>query len=154
MGNRIGIGVAGLALLGGGMYVLHAGRERPGQPAVTLSCCADSLWLRSAGAVLAMLLALVATRWLLVALGWGRRGRRVGSGVAMLGVALQGSDSIAKMQVRMVREHRMRIGITFAPDADPGDVIAQLDRQAVSRVRGAVGRGDVPTLVRLHIRRR
>lgn len=154
LGNRIGLGMVGLALLGGGIFALDAGRKRPEERAVTLSCCADSVWLRSAGAVFAILLAVVATRWLLVALGWGRLGARTGSGVATLGVALKGAESIAKMQVRVVRARRMRIAITFMPDADPGEVITRLDHEAVSRVRGVVGPPDLPTMVRMHVRRR
>jgi hypothetical protein len=154
MGNRLGIGLVGLTLLAGGGYALYTSRERPWLRVLAVGgCCTDGLWLRSAGAALALLFALLVTRWLLVALGWGRLGRRAAAGVAMLGVALQAAENIVKMRVRLVPERRIRIAITFAPDADPVDVIARLDREAVSRVRGVVGHDDLPAMVKLHVRR-
>jgi hypothetical protein len=155
MGNRLGIGVVGFALLGVGVYALRCGRDRPWDRVLSFGGHhLDSLWLRSAAAAVAMLLAVVATRWLVVALGWGRRGSRVGAGVAMLGVALQAAESVTRMRVRVAGERRMRIAITFAAGADPVDVVGRLDREAVPRVRGVVGHPDLPTLVRLHVRRR
>ncbi|MCC5575076.1 hypothetical protein IMZ11_05410 [Microtetraspora sp. AC03309] len=154
IGNRVGILLVGVALLAGGITMLLAARDRPGDEVLDLSFFTDNAWARPIGILLPVAIGLVATRWLLIASGWGRCGSRTGSGIAMLGVALKGVQGIGKLYVRLVGERRMRIRIDLLPDADPAEVIGRLNREAVSRVRGVVGRGDLPTLVRLHIRRR
>ncbi|WP_433218419.1 hypothetical protein [Microtetraspora malaysiensis] len=154
LGNRVGILVVGLALLVGGVAVLLAAGERPGDPVLDLSFFTENAWARPFGVLVPLVIGIVATRWLLVALGWGRIGTRTGSGIAMLGVALKGVQGIGKLYVRLVGDSRMRISIDLLPEADPAEVIGRLNAEAVSRVRGMVGRGDLPTLVRLHIRRR
>ncbi|GLX01295.1 hypothetical protein [Microtetraspora sp. NBRC 16547] len=154
LGNRVGILVVGLALLAGGVVTLLAARDRPEDPILDLSFFDENAWARPFGALLPLVIGIVATRWLLLALGWGRWGTRTGSGIAMLGVALKGVEGIGKLYVRLVGDRRMRIGIDLLPEADPAEVIGRLNGEAVSRVRGVVGRGNLPTLVRLHIRRR
>lgn len=69
-------------------------------------------WL---AALLLMALTLVAIRWLMGALGWGRWGSRTGSGTAMLGVALKEVEDLRRIQVRSVGGTRLRIGVTCGP---------------------------------------
>ncbi|WP_067174095.1 hypothetical protein [Microtetraspora niveoalba] len=154
LGNRIGILVVGLALLAGGAAVLLAAGDRPEDPVLDLSFFTENAWARPFGVLVPLVIGVVATRWLLAALGWGRIGTRTGSGIAMLGVALKGVQGIGRLYVRLVGDRKLRIRIDLMPDADPAEVIGRLNAEAVSRVRGVVGRGDLPTLVRLHIRRR
>ncbi|GIH70597.1 hypothetical protein [Sphaerimonospora thailandensis] len=155
LGNRVGIGLVGLALVGGGGYVMSVRLDRPHDPVMDLaSLTAGRPWAWPLAAGVALLLALAATRWLLSALGWRRCGSRTASGIAMLGVALRGVDGIAGIKVRIVGERRMRVSLSLRPEADLPEVVARLDRSAISRARGAVGLPDLPAVARLHVRRR
>ncbi|MEZ0074015.1 hypothetical protein [Planotetraspora sp. GP83] len=155
VGNRIGIALVGLALLAGGVCALAAREDHPRVRLADLgSFFAQNAWARPLAAAVAMLLALVTTRWLLVALGWGRCGSRTGTGTAMLGVALKGIEDVGRIQVRLVGDKRMRVSVSLLRRADLHEVIGRLDGQAISRVRGAVDRQDMPALVRVHVRRR
>ncbi|WP_433500150.1 hypothetical protein ACQP1K_07530 [Sphaerimonospora sp. CA-214678] len=155
LGNRIGIGLVGLALIGGGGYLMSVRLDRPDDPIVDLGSLTEGRpWIWPLAAGVALLLALAGSRWLASALGWRRRGSRTGSGAAMLGVALKGVDGVADIKVRLVGERRMRVALSLRPDADLPEVIDRLDRTAISRLRGAVDLPDLPAVVRLHVRRR
>lgn len=155
LGNRIGIGLVGLALIGGGGYLMVVRPDRPGDPIVDLGSLTEGRpWIWPLAAGVALLLALASSRWLASALGRGRRGSRTGSGAATLGVALKGVDGIADIKVRLVGERRMRVSLSLRPEADLPKVIDRLDRSAISQVRGAVDLPDLPAVVRLHVRRR
>ena len=155
LGDRIGIGVAGAVLLWAGGYGLWALRARPDLKVFDLEYLAGNPWARSIGGALVALLAMVATRWLVLSLGWRRRGSRDGTGTAMLGVALQSVDGVDRLQVRVVGGRRTEITVRCRPGAPLGELARLLDRQAVSRVRGVLGpHSALPVLVRLHVRRR
>jgi hypothetical protein len=154
MGNRIGLGIVGLIMAAAGVCVLAARADHFGVRIIDLSFFVQNAWARPLAAAAAILIALLVTRWLAVALGWGRCGSRTGSGTAMLGVAMKGIEGIGRIQVRLVRDKRMRVLVSLLPRADLHEVIGRLDGQAISRVRGAVDREEIPTLVRLHVRRR
>ncbi|MEV7806315.1 hypothetical protein AB0O28_25545 [Microbispora sp. NPDC088329] len=154
MGNRVGLCLVGLALVAGGAGLLAAARRRPGAALIDGSVVEGRPWALPLLAGAAMLLALVATRWLVLALGWGRVGSRTGAGIAMLGVALKGVDGIGRISVRLVRDGRLRVSVSLQRSADPRQVIRRLDESAISRVRRAVGRDDALAVVRLHVRRR
>ncbi|WP_169950239.1 hypothetical protein [Microbispora sp. H11081] len=153
LGNRIGLCLVGLALVLGGAGLLAA-RRRPGGALAHASVVEGRPWALPLLAGVAMLLALVATRWLVRALGWGRVGDRTGAGIAMLGVALKGIDGVGRISVRLVRDGRLRVSVTLQRSADLRQVIERLDGSAISRVRRAVGHDDAPAVVRLHVRRR
>ena len=157
LGDRIGLAVVGLALVGTGIVALLLRARRPGipifDPRITMFIGAHP-WVVPAAAALSATVALVATRWLVLSSGWGRWGSRTGSGTAMLGVGLKGLDGVSGLRVRQEGERRLRISITCDPDADPGPLISRLDREAVARVRRSVGLSAAPVLVRLHVRRR
>ncbi|GII30934.1 hypothetical protein [Planotetraspora mira] len=154
MGNRVGLGIVGLIMALAGVGVLAARADHLGVRIIDLSFFVRNAWARPLAAAAAILIALLVTRWLAVALGWGRCGSRTGSGTAMLGVAMKGIEGISRIQVRLVRDKRMRVLVSLLPRADLHEVIGRLDGQAISRVRGAVDREEIPTLVRLHVRRR
>ncbi|MCT9929152.1 hypothetical protein N5079_02840 [Planotetraspora sp. A-T 1434] len=155
VGNRIGIALVGLALLAGGVCALAVREDHPKVRLAELGAFfAQNAWARPLAAAVAMLLALITTRWLLVALGWGRCGSRTGTGTAMLGVALKGIEGVGRIQVRLVGDKRMRVSVSLLRRADLHEVIGRLDGQAISRVRGAVDREGLPALVRVHVRRR
>jgi hypothetical protein len=154
MGNRVGIGLVGTLMLIAGVCALALRADHFDARIIDLSFFERNAWARPLAAAAAMLVALTLTRWLAVALGWGRCGSRTGTGTAMLGVALKGIEGIGRIHVRLVGDKRMRIGVTMLPRGDLHELIARLDGQAVSRVRGAVDREEIPTLVRLHVRRR
>ncbi|ETK33925.1 hypothetical protein [Microbispora sp. ATCC PTA-5024] len=154
LGNRAGIGLAGLALLAGGVYALDARGDRPGARIADLGFLTRHPWATPLAAGAAILIALAATRWLMAALGWGRYGSRTGAGIAMLGVAMKGVEGIGRIQVRVVRGRRLRMSLSLEPSSDLHEVIRRLDDTAVSRVRRAVDGGELPALVRLHVRRR
>ncbi|MEU8056373.1 hypothetical protein ACFYOK_18465 [Microbispora bryophytorum] len=158
-GNRVGLLLVGLALVAGGLGLLTAVRGRPGVALIDASVVDGRMadgkpWALPLLAGAAMVLALVATRWLFLALGWGRVGSRTGAGIAMLGVALKGIDGIGHISVRLVRDGRVRISVSLRRSADLRQVIRRLDESAISRVRRAVGRDDALAVVRLHVRRR
>jgi hypothetical protein len=153
-GNRVGLGIVGLIMAAVGVAVLAARADHLGMRIIDLSFFMRNAWARPLAAAAAILIALLVTRWLAVALGWGRCGSRTGSGTAMLGVAMKGIEGIGRIQVRLVRDKRMRVLVSLLPRADLHEVISRLDGQAISRVRGAVDHEEIPTLVRLHVRRR
>lgn len=157
LGNRVGLAATGLALLAAGGTALWLRGRHPAVPVIDprlpMFLYAHP-WLVPVAAVLCFLLALVATRWLVVAAGWGRRGARCGSGTATLGVALRDVAGIGALRVRLVGDRRLRVGVTCDPRADLGEIIARLDQQTLSRLRAAVGVHDAEVLVRLHVRRR
>ncbi|WP_030510900.1 hypothetical protein [Microbispora rosea] len=153
-GNRVGLLLVGLALVAGGFGLLAIVRRRPGAVLIDASVADGKPWALPLLAGAAMVLALVATRWLLMALGWGRVGSRTGAGIAMLGVALKGIDGIGRISVRLVRDGRVRVSVSLRRSADLRQVIRRLDESAVSRVRRAVGSDDALAVVRLHVRRR
>lgn len=164
VGNRVGLCLVGLALVAGGVGLLTAVRRRPGAALIDASLIDgstldthvldDKPWALPLLAGASMLIALVATRWLVLALGWGRIGSRTGAGIAMLGVALKGVDGIGRISVRLVRDGRLRVSVSLQKQADPRQVVRRLDESAISRVRRAVGRDDALAVVRLHVRRR
>ncbi|OPG12012.1 hypothetical protein [Microbispora sp. GKU 823] len=153
-GNRLGLLLVGLALVAGGFGLLAAARGRPGAALIDRSVADGKPWALPLLAGAAIVLALVATRWLFMALGWGRVGSRTGAGIAMLGVALKGIDGIGHISVRLVRDGRLRVSVSLRRSADLRQVIRRLDESAISRVRRAVGRDDALAVVRLHVRRR
>ncbi|MBO4270096.1 hypothetical protein [Microbispora triticiradicis] len=153
LGNRVGLLLVGLALVAGGLGLLAVAR-RPGSPPVGVGVLGGRPWALPLLAGAAMLVALVATRWLVLALGWGRLGRRTGAGTAMLGVALKGVEGIGRLSVRAVGDGRLRVSVSLQRSADLRQVIRRLDEPAVSRLRRTVGRDDAPTVVRLHVRGR
>ncbi|MBP2705267.1 hypothetical protein JOL79_15735 [Microbispora sp. RL4-1S] len=159
LGNRVGIGVVGLVLVAGAVWALAVRDARPAARIVDLGLVDPGFFVRNAwapplAAGVAMLVALTATRWLAVALGWGRCGSRTGAGTAMLGVALKGVEGVGRIQVRLVAGRRIRASVSLRPEADLHEVIRRLDESAASRVRRAVEGDTLPALVRLHVRRR
>lgn len=157
LGNRIGLAAAGLVLLVAGAAALWLGDRHPtapiGDPRVPMFLYAHP-WVVPVAAVLCFLLALAATRWLVVAAGWGRRGARNGSATAALGIALRGITGLGSLRVRLVGDRRLRVAVTCDPRADLGELIARFDPQTVSRLRVAASVPDAEVLVRLHVRRR
>lgn len=157
LGNRVGLAVAGLALLAAGGLALWLRARRPAapilDPRVPMFLHAHP-WVVPVAAVLFFLLALLATRWLVLAAGWGRRGERSGAGTAMLGVGLRGLAGVTALRVRLVGERRLRVRVTCDPRADVGALIERLDGRTASRMRAATGVPDAEVLVRLHVRRR
>lgn len=162
LGNRIGLAVTGTVLVCAGLYAFLRGRgDIPGHsPGARLvrkgfpGWLAAHPWLGWLVALLLVALALLAVRWLLHALGWGRWGRRSGTGTAMLGVALKEVEGLTRVRVRYIRHERLRIGVGCAPATDVGKLVARLNRDAVGKVRRALGEVELGVMVRLHVRRR
>jgi hypothetical protein len=157
LGNRVGLATAGLGLAAAGGVVLWLRVSHPAAPIVDPRVPAflnAHPWLVPVAAVLCFVLALVATRWLVLAAGWGRRGARSGSGTAMLGVGLRGIAGVTSLRARLVGERRLRVRITCDPRADLGALLTRLDGHTASRMRAATGVPDAEVLVRLHVRRR
>lgn len=159
-GNRIGLAVVGGTLLGLGGYAWLRGRDLlfdlpPNAkllPAHVQRVMAEEpwpLWLLSFGL---LVLALVALRWLLFALGWGRRGAHSGTGTAMLFVGLKGVDGLSRAGVRMTGD-RLRVGLSCPSAADVGAIVGKLDQDIVGRIRREVADDETGAVVRVHVRR-
>ncbi|NUP80912.1 MAG: hypothetical protein HOV96_25530 [Nonomuraea sp.] len=159
-GNRVGLAVVGLTLLGVGVYAWLRGQGRffdlprnarilPAEFARTL---ADDPWALWTLAFALLLLAMLALRWLLLSLGWGRRGAPTGTGTAMLCVGLKGVDGLARAGVRAA-DNGLRIALTCPSDADVGAVVSKLDQDIVGRIRREVRDDETPAVVRVHVRR-
>ncbi|WP_449066437.1 hypothetical protein [Planomonospora algeriensis] len=123
LGNRIGLTVTGLVLAGAGAYgVLRGLGEIPGQaagapvldPGLPARLAEDpgAGWL---AALVLVVLGLVSVRWLLRSLGWGRRGRRSETGIAMLGVALKEVEGLSRVRVRTVEGDGSGSGCAAGP---------------------------------------
>ncbi len=157
LGDRIGLALVGLALVGGGVIALWLRDRRPAaavlDPRIPPFLTAHP-WIVPAAGALCAVIAIVATRWLVLSTGWGRRGVRTGAGTAVLGVGLGEVDGVTGVRVRQVGERRLRASITCDPSCDPGRIVSLLDRETASRVRCSVGLPEAPVVVRLHVRRR
>ncbi|MFE3453157.1 hypothetical protein ACFXJ8_29965 [Nonomuraea sp. NPDC059194] len=159
-GNRIGLGVVGALLLGAGAYAYlrGAGLLGRGRNARVLGddvtgYVAAHPWILWGIALALVLAAMLATRWLFKALGWGRLGHRSGTGTALLCVGLKDVDGIGRTSVRVVDQDRLRMAVTCPATADVGAVVTKLDREIVGRVRRDVGDNDMGAIVRVHVRR-
>lgn len=161
-GNRLGLAVVGglLVVLGG--YVWLRGQNLlPGlQPRTKVltgqaaNAIAGHPWILWLTALALILLALLTLRWLLLCLGWGRKGARSGTGTAMLFVGLKDVDGLSRATVRVVgAADRIRIGLTCPAATDVGAVVGKLDREIVARIRREVSDDEPGTVVRLHVRR-
>ncbi|MEV0163751.1 hypothetical protein ACGFJC_30420 [Nonomuraea fuscirosea] len=159
-GNRVGLAVVGATLLGLGIYAWLRGEDRflglpPGArvlPAPAYRTLAEEPWPLWFLALGLMLLALVSLRWLLLCLGWGRRGTPNGTGTAMLFVGLKGVEGLGRAGVR-VADDGLRIALTCPAAADVGAVVGKLDGDIVGRIRREVRDDETPAVVRLHVRR-
>ncbi|MBO3744475.1 hypothetical protein J5X84_00245 [Streptosporangiaceae bacterium NEAU-GS5] len=155
-GNRIGIGIVGLFMLVAGCYAFFMRASDPQILVVDLSYVTGSAWALLLAVAVTVTLALVVTRWLLRALGWGRGGVRTGSGTAMLGVLLKGTADIHRMRVRVVGAERIRVSVICGPGTDLAGVVRRLDPGGASRLRRAVDvgpdPGGTPIVVRLGVR--
>ncbi len=161
-GNRIGLAVVGgllLALAGYGW--LRAEDKLPGLsprakvlPDRTAAAVADQPWALWLVALVLLVLALITLRWLLLCLGWGRRGSRTGTGTAMLCIGLKDVQGLSRVSARVVGDAaRLRITLNCPASADVGSVVAKLDREVVGRIRREVRDDEVGTVVRVHVRR-
>ncbi|MER6002431.1 hypothetical protein ACIHFD_24360 [Nonomuraea sp. NPDC051941] len=159
-GNRVGLAIVGGTLLGLGVYAWLRGHGRffdlpatakvlPNQVRRVL---ADEPWPLWVLALSFLLLSLVSLRWLLLSLGWGRRGARNGTGTAMLFVGLKGVEGLGRSAVR-VTENGLRVTLTCPSTADVGAVVSKLDHDIVGRIRREVRDDEASTVVRLHVRR-
>ncbi|MEU6722535.1 hypothetical protein ABZ917_02345 [Nonomuraea wenchangensis] len=159
-GNRIGLAVVGGTLAGAGAYAWLRGHGRflglppnakvlPAQAARALTDAAWPLW---ALALVLLLLALAALRWLLLCLGWGRRGAHNGTGTAMLYVGLKSVDGLSKAKVRLGPDG-LRLTLTCPAAADVGAVAGKLDQDVIGRIRRELSDDETPAMARLHVRR-
>ncbi|MEU7001381.1 hypothetical protein [Nonomuraea sp. NPDC046570] len=160
-GNRVGLAVVGAILLGAGAYTFLRGTGTlPAQPKGArilrpglAAYLAQHPWACWAAALVLVLLAMLALRWLLMAAGWGRIGSRDGTGTALLCVGLKDVEGVGRTRVRVVGKQRLRLAVTCPPAADVGAVAGRLDREVVGRIRREVGDDEMGALVRLHVRR-
>jgi hypothetical protein len=159
-GNRIGLAIVGGTLLSLGTYAWLRGQDRffglppkakvlPGQVTRALAGEAWPLW---GVALVLLVLSLCALRWLLLCLGWGRRGARDGTATAMLHVGLKNVEGLSGAMVR-VGSDGVRIALACPAAADMGSVVSKMDQDIVGKIRNQVGDDETPALVRLHVRR-
>ncbi|WP_084960607.1 hypothetical protein [Thermoactinospora rubra] len=158
IGNRIGLAVVGGVLAGVGGYAwLRGTRISPNArilPRHVIESVSADPWSLWAVALAMVLLALITLRWLLLALGWGRYGRRNGTGTAMLCVGLKDVDGIVRGSVRLVGgSRRLRVTLTCRSATDAGEVVKRLSRDIVGRIRRDVCKNDTGAVVRLHVRK-
>ncbi|MFI6604615.1 hypothetical protein ACIBHX_51050 [Nonomuraea sp. NPDC050536] len=161
-GNRIGLAVVGGVLLAVGTFGYLRGLDHlPGLsprgkilPERTAQLAADHSWVLWVGALGMLLLSLVCLRWLLLCLGWGRRGTRTGTGTALLCIGLKEIEGINRAGVRVVGEDdRLRVALTCPAAADVGAVVGKLEGDLVGRIRREVSNGELGAVVRVHVRR-
>lgn len=159
-GNRVGLAVVGGTLLALGAYAwLRGDGHFPDLsptakvlPAQARGALTDEPWTLWAVSLTLVLLALASLRWLLLSLGWGRRGLPTGTGTAMLFVGLKGVEGLGRARVR-VGEQGLRVSLTCPSAADVGAVARKLDQDIVGRIRREVRDDEAGTVVRLHVRR-
>ncbi|NUR83814.1 MAG: hypothetical protein HOY71_06970 [Nonomuraea sp.] len=161
-GNRIGLAVVGGVLLVAGAYGCLRGLDRlpglspraklvSGRTADTVAEHPWALWL---AALVMVLLSLVCLRWLLLSLGWGRRGSRSGTGTALLCIGLKEFEGIKSAAVRVVGDvDRLRVNVTAPAAADVGAIVGRLDKDIVGRIRREVCDDDLAAVVRVHVSR-
>jgi hypothetical protein len=161
-GNRIGLAVVGTILLALGCYAWLRGQDKLSGlsprakvlPDRTADAIAHQPWALWLVALVMLALALVTFRWLVLCLGWGRRGARSGTGTAMLCVGLKDVEGLSRAGVRVLGDAaRVRIGLTCPSSADVGSLVGKLDREIVSRIRREIRDDELGTVVRIHVRR-
>ncbi|MFG1942421.1 hypothetical protein [Nonomuraea sp. NPDC048826] len=164
-GNRVGLAVVGVVLLGVGGYAWlrgqgHLGRLSPRArvlPERTADAVSGHPWALWLVALVLVALALLTLRWLLLSLGWGRFGARSGTGTAMLCVGLKDVDGLARAGVRVLGDlngaARLRISLSCPAETDVGAVVGKLDREIVGRIRREVRDDELGAVVRIHVRR-
>jgi hypothetical protein len=161
-GNRIGLAVVGTMLLALGGYAWLRGQDKlsglPSRAKVLPDRIAEAIahqpWALWLVALVMLALALVTFRWLVLCLGWGRRGARSGTGTAMLCVGLKDVEGLTRAGVRVLGDAaRVRIGLTCPSSADVGSLVGKLDREIVSRIRREIRDDELGTVVRIHVRR-
>jgi len=183
-GNRIGLSLAGLVLLAGGGYLLARslgafGAQQAADPVYPDSAVdwvhAARPWLWLTIAALAVVVGILALRWLLVQLRSDSLGRVVvdsdrtsepGSGRADLptqaiagavGREIDTYPGISRVHAGLTGrpdEPELRLRITVDPDADLAMVRRRITGEAIRNARTALDAEQLPTRLQLIVGRR
>lgn len=183
-GNRLGLALTGIVLLAGGGYLItrSLGVFGPGQaqdliyPDSTASWVHDQRpWIWIVLTLVAVLLAVLAIRWLLMQLRSDRLGRVAldtsatsdrGSGRADLpagvltsavGAEIDSYPGVSKVRAALAGkpdQPELRLKVTIDPDADLARVRRRITTQALAHARTALDTDHLPTQLRLTVGRR
>jgi hypothetical protein len=172
MGNRVCLGLTGVALLGGGGAVLAEGVLAPGRPLVTAAASrwmAGSLWFWPVAASGSLAVAMLGSVWL--AAQWRSRTlRRLAMGDARAGATRMAArvatraisaDVTSYPGVRRVttrlsgsaRRPAMRVRVTCDESVDLGELAWRIRDDAMVRLRTTLNREDLGGVVDFRMRR-
>lgn len=183
-GNRIGLGLIGVALAAGGGYLLARslgafGQQQAADPVYSDGTAqwvhAQRPWLWITIAAVAVLLAIAAIRWLLVQLRSDTLGRitvdsghvtEPGSGrtelptralATVVGQDIESYSGVSKVHAGLTGrpdQPELRLRVTVDPDADLAKVRRKITGEAVANARIALDAEHLPTQLRLIVGRR
>ncbi|GAA0579054.1 alkaline shock response membrane anchor protein AmaP [Actinomadura livida] len=174
--NRTGLALTGavLTVVGGASLARGLGAFGDGRasaPVLTAGArrfAEDNAWFWPAVAAAAVLLALLGLAWLLAQ---GRTGRLRGlelepdtgaGGTRLSAKAVSGAleteigeyPGVQKVRARLIGSSsrpELRLDIAYGRQADPAELRRRVQEEAVPRLRAAVERDSVPTVVRLRL---
>lgn len=183
-GNRLGLALTGIVLLAGGGYLtarsLGAFGTAQAQEPVYSDAAAGWIhdqrpWLWIVLAVLAVILAVLAIRWLLkqlrtdslnrVALdtdsatdrGSGRADLPAGALTSAVGEEIDSYPGVSKVHAALTGkpdQPELRLKVTIDPDADLARVRRRITGEALAHARTALDTDHLPTQLRLTVGRR
>lgn len=183
-GNRLGLALTGIVLLAGGGYLTArslgvfgtAQAQEPIYPDAAAGWIHDQRpWLWIVLAVLAVILAVLVIRWLLMQLrsdslnrvaldtdstidrGSGRADLPAGALTSAVGEEIDSYPGVSKVHASLAGkpdQPELRLKVTIDPDADLARVRRRITGEALKHARTALDTDHLPTQLRLTVGRR
>lgn len=183
-GNRVGLALTGIVLLAGGGYLIARslgafGSGQAQEPIYTDNTAGwihdQRPWLWIVIAVLAVILAVLVIRWLLMQLrsdslnrvvldtgtttdrGSGRADLPAGALTTAVGEEIDSYPGVSKVHAALAGkpdQPELRLKVTIDPDADLAKVRRRITTEALAHARTALDTDHLPTQLRLTVGRR
>lgn len=165
-------GGAGVVVLSTGLFATGATGRAISDNVVSRAYLEHGAWLWPVTAAVALVVLLLAVRWLIAILfstdrvsdhrvagdeSHGTTTLAAGALAAALGEEIEGYEGVQSTGVRLVGDAsapRLVIDVTIAADADPDAVRDRIETDAVAHARTAMDQPELPALIDLSVGRR